>query len=1233
MITFFSSLADNFGARKTANPHDLLKTAPARRASKGALPAWSPALFQGDLRRKRKSRIESVAALVYDLDHGGLEAVLDRLRVAGIEALAHTTFTHTPQSPRWRLILPLSHPVTAQIYTSLLAEIRHRFVIPSDAVCSNPGWIWLAPGVHPKRAEHYRTLFAEGTPLDPTGIAFSKQTAHAAIPTRRTKRTYRQLALAPDIHPVHAQRLACAILASLSVGALDGRRNELAMTLGAAMAQRKLSRGCVKPLTQAWLTAAAELNADARLDIDGTREDGWIRRALDGYDAAVDGASVRGFGSLRAEHPRIAEAVRRACVALVLRSPARDLAIASEATSKMLARARDSDFAVMAPTCGSGKSRALRVLHAEETSKNGLVWWSVPTHALAEQTGALLLEEHDCETKASSPSILAVRDVSGEVVCTKPQRVRLAILQGASGRTACIGCNQRDACTAKLPLSIGSDTREAHLAPHERLRERLCTLEKHVEASARSVRMIIDEPPPLFVSGPWDLLAQAASVSDCLTQRGRVLLDAAFAIERGEKISEEQRAAALTDAPLIARGGVRMASRLVEIARSLDAVAEAIVLGVEKRFVVTSTAGGAARKFFRAPASWVRAAKSARDAGVKITILDATADDAAYQEAFGVSVERVHVADAPSCKRAYVYESSVGGSHLTPAIVQRVVKNCKAAVGDRAVSSLGIVTRIEHKKHYKEALSAAFAGAVVKAAHFGAERGMDTLSDVDVLFIIGEPWYDRERFAIDAAASGTDDINERWEREMQRALVQAEGRARLPFSKQKKLLVRVTRTEPDIDLAPQWSGCMVVDDRRVGSEKDLSAGCGISLRAARKLARSWTENHRKSLGKTGVATASIYTRATSTHVLPTPYESIATKPDPLVCGDGEGSLGDVVDAGGRTPMHATMERVANRRGGVDPGIAAPRSNGQASKAADPSHVRSPDRPAPGEKRREARGALSSYAEGQASGKLDHKTASETDSVDAYCSTQPTQLSLTEDAALNELANDAFSGTALPTKSERVDRWAMVKDTMKLVPALKLDASPIPKPPLLDAGAEVVDNIHVLLSAFRTIVERRYPTRGKNYAYARGVTVGSAQYARFAQAASLMIEHAIAPLAWCEWSVDAWQAMQKKHGKPLTQPPNSNFVLHPQRVTKHVKWFKATAPSFGAGASVLPPSAEAYNLLRYRLLAAVDRGEVSAAAPDRSWDTEAEIASADMAKCLRRLKARVAQGEFIWDRNT
>lgn len=91
---------------------------------------------------RERSNIATRSALSLDADHAE-PSFLSNLRgtLHGTAYLAHTTYSSTPEAPRWRVIVPLAEPVDPETYTALSAAVLRAL----DSTRTDPGeWDWAA---------------------------------------------------------------------------------------------------------------------------------------------------------------------------------------------------------------------------------------------------------------------------------------------------------------------------------------------------------------------------------------------------------------------------------------------------------------------------------------------------------------------------------------------------------------------------------------------------------------------------------------------------------------------------------------------------------------------------------------------------------------------------------------------------------------------------------------------------------------------------------------------------------------------------------------------------------------------------------------------------------------------------------------------------------------------------------------------------------------------------------
>lgn len=190
-ITIWEALTRTTGRRLVGTWDHVLDlpewASPAVLEEKNAGRGWSPATFTGD--RRDKKSVESVCALVLDY-----EAPADQLPTTPEDASAlwgawsgwiYTTWSHTPERPRFRLVVTLSRPVTAAEYPLLwrwaatrCEEVGHHI----DEACRDASRLWYLPAVRPGHLHEYRLLPLHGAADLDVDAVLAEQRAKEAPP-------------------------------------------------------------------------------------------------------------------------------------------------------------------------------------------------------------------------------------------------------------------------------------------------------------------------------------------------------------------------------------------------------------------------------------------------------------------------------------------------------------------------------------------------------------------------------------------------------------------------------------------------------------------------------------------------------------------------------------------------------------------------------------------------------------------------------------------------------------------------------------------------------------------------------------------------------------------------------------------------------------------------------------------------------------------------------------------
>lgn len=200
---------------------------PAKTKDKLELPGWSAATFTDN--HRALPSVESVAAVVLDFDNlwkpnGAKKAeplpvekrTTPEAAIAvwsGTSAFFYTSWSHTKGLPKFRLVLPLSRPVTAEEFKILwqhVAAVHERAGHVVDPQCKDASHLWFFGA---RRNEDYATGMQEGDPLDVENVLVAASVVNdvtvdderggpsgsgAVAPTSINERASRYLAKMPE---------------------------------------------------------------------------------------------------------------------------------------------------------------------------------------------------------------------------------------------------------------------------------------------------------------------------------------------------------------------------------------------------------------------------------------------------------------------------------------------------------------------------------------------------------------------------------------------------------------------------------------------------------------------------------------------------------------------------------------------------------------------------------------------------------------------------------------------------------------------------------------------------------------------------------------------------------------------------------------------------------------------------------------------------------------------------
>lgn len=214
--------------------------------------AWSPVTYRPGTTRARDN-VEEIHALVLDIDHSELPADL----LNGLEYVAHTTFRHVPEEPRWRVVLPLTHSVAGNDWPYFWLRANAYFGGCVDPQTKDGSRIFYLPSCRPGAVHEAKQQ--HGLLLDPASLPDVPQ--YEARPVN-PKRNGQIRAVPTDTLQEWAGRFAGAKLQELAhMQANTGRNaqcNRLAFLLGGLIGDER--HGLEQSWVEQELFAACEQN-------------------------------------------------------------------------------------------------------------------------------------------------------------------------------------------------------------------------------------------------------------------------------------------------------------------------------------------------------------------------------------------------------------------------------------------------------------------------------------------------------------------------------------------------------------------------------------------------------------------------------------------------------------------------------------------------------------------------------------------------------------------------------------------------------------------------------------------------------------------------------------------------------------------------------------------------------------------------------------------------------------
>lgn len=125
--SFFASVKSNEARKESLTFEQLYRVLTSEKlyANKTSCPLWKGAAFANDTKVEGSSIVEhSIVIGDYDGEQVPFADAVSRLEQLGITGCVYTTASHTPETPRWRVAVPLSRPVTPNEFEALVDKLN-----------------------------------------------------------------------------------------------------------------------------------------------------------------------------------------------------------------------------------------------------------------------------------------------------------------------------------------------------------------------------------------------------------------------------------------------------------------------------------------------------------------------------------------------------------------------------------------------------------------------------------------------------------------------------------------------------------------------------------------------------------------------------------------------------------------------------------------------------------------------------------------------------------------------------------------------------------------------------------------------------------------------------------------------------------------------------------------------------------------------------------------------------
>jgi len=134
----------------------------------------------------KNERVEHVSAVVFDIDNKvepflAISHVQDKINSAGFKGIIYSTYSHTVEVPRFRIILLVDKPIKPENYRSICKSVAGKLGITDDLdeSCLHAARRYFEPRCHVERKGEFQFIELNGEPIKTDDFLFNTKTISA----------------------------------------------------------------------------------------------------------------------------------------------------------------------------------------------------------------------------------------------------------------------------------------------------------------------------------------------------------------------------------------------------------------------------------------------------------------------------------------------------------------------------------------------------------------------------------------------------------------------------------------------------------------------------------------------------------------------------------------------------------------------------------------------------------------------------------------------------------------------------------------------------------------------------------------------------------------------------------------------------------------------------------------------------------------------------------------------